>query len=123
MISGWRTERRIGPPRATEALGDILRAPGLVALVSAGGAIFIVLVKMMFGDLPSVSSRVAAWCVAFAVIGGSVALQWFLNRRWADAAITLGLIAVIAFVVWRFGASTYFSVVCMQVACVVPVTP
>lgn len=123
MISGWRTERRFGPTTVTETLGSTLRTAGLAALVSAGGATLIVLIKMLFGDLPSVSSRIAFWCLVFGIIGGSVALQWCLNRRWLEAGVAAGLVAVVAFVVWRLAAPAYFAILCAQVACVVPVTP
>ena len=123
MISSWRTERHIGPATVTETLGSILRTAGLAALISAGGATLIVLIKMLFGDLPSVPSRIAVWCLFFGIIGGSVTLQWCLNRRWLEAAVVAGLVAVVAFVVWRLAAPAYFAIMCAQVACVYPVAP
>jgi len=78
--------------------------------VLAGGAVgatFVLLIKIAFGDLDSIWSRVEMWAGVYAFFGAAFAVWLLLNRRWMDAAFTGLGAACVAFLVWRFAMSAF----------------
>lgn len=95
--------------------------PLIVVGLSAAVATFYLAIKLVSGD--ELWSPLVRWPTMFALVGGVLALQIGLNRRWAEAAMTAGLIALVFLVTNALRFHIYAAITGANGVMIIPVTP
>ena len=121
MISGWRRDRRIGPPPLHEKL-----FPHLLRLLVASGAasLCVVLVRLIEIAIPTGRFRdpVLVWAVMFSMLMLQQVLRWWSRSRAIAGGLLLTTVILVGLDL-HFGRDILAATGILPRVLVPPVTP